>query len=341
MLEKAMDLRRIGLHPDFWHPVAWSDEVREGRMTPVSFAGQPIVLARPNGAALFALEDRCSHRQVPLHRGVLRGETVRCGYHGWTFDRGGACVDVPSLGRAGPNGVRAYPVREAHGLVFVFPGDPAKAGAVALPSHPAEADPAYRTRRLDRVIKCHYTFMHENLMDMNHQFLHRSLMGRIRPVLLRSSRGPGWVEAVYRFERTAGSRSLGERFMIGPAPTAEGVDAMVIRTGYPYQTLTFARAGSAKPELDLWLSYVPLDKEQRVNRSFGLMSVKKPSVPGLVHLFWPFICFFTDGIFAQDQWIVEAEQRAWDDQGCDQNKEIFPLIRQLREVLAAGGVPLS
>ena len=25
-----------------------------------------------------------------------------------------------------PNGVRSYPCREAHGLIFIYPGDPAK-----------------------------------------------------------------------------------------------------------------------------------------------------------------------------------------------------------------------
>jgi len=332
-----MDLRRVGLHPNFWHPVAWSDELKTGKMLAASFAGDPIMLARPVEGGLFALADRCSHRQVPLTKGVLSGEGVRCGYHGWKFGRDGACIDVPSLGKAGPNGVRAYPVAEADGLVFVYPGE---GTPPPLPSHPAATDPEYKTRRLDRRIKCHYSFMHENLMDMNHQFLHRSLMGSIRPVLLQTRRGPGWIEATYRFERVGGGQSLGEKFMIGPSSKVEGVDAMVIRTQYPYQTLTFARAGSAKPELDLWLSYVPVDKEQRQNRSFGLMSIKKPGFPGLIHLFWPFICLFTDGIFGQDQWIVEAEQRAWDDQGGDRNKEIFPLIQALREVLAQGGVPL-
>ena len=42
----------------------------------------------------------------------------------------------------------------------------------------------YKTRTLDRTIGCHWSFMHENLMDMNHQFLHRSVLGRIRPELL-------------------------------------------------------------------------------------------------------------------------------------------------------------
>ena len=180
-------------------------------------------------------------------------------------------------------------------------------------------------------------------MDMNHQFLHRRLMGGIQPILLGKSRGPDWVEAVYRFKRVSGGQPLGERFMVGDRAKAAAdgePDTMVIRTQYPYQTLTFRKAGNAKPGLDLWLAYVPVDSEQRTNHSFGLMMIKRPSLPGLIHLFWPFIRLFTDGIFTQDHAIVEEEQKAYDAQGGDLNQEVFPVINDLREVLVANGVPL-
>lgn len=340
------DLRRIGLHPDFWQPLAMSKDVAAGRTRGVSFAGAPIVLARSESGTLFALEDRCAHRQVPLRLGTVCGDALKCGYHGWTFAADGRCVDVPSLGTKDglPGGVRSYPCREAYGLAFVFPGDAARAASVPFPAVPAQPDPDYKTRTLSRRIRCHYSFMHENLMDMNHQFLHRSLMGGIKPALLRREKGPDWVEAVYRFSRVSGRQSLGERFMVGEkgaGAAASDPDVMVIRTQYPYQTLTFRKAGTSKPALDLWLSYVPVDAEQRVNHSYGLMSVRKPSVPGLIHLFWPFIAWFTDGIFAQDQRIMEEEQKAWDAQKGDRNNELFPVINDLRDVLRRNGVPPS
>ncbi len=193
-------------------------------------------------------------------------------------------------------------------------------------------------------MKCHYSFMHENLLDMNHQFLHRSLMGSIRPTLLGLKKGPDWVEAVYTFSRVGGGQSFGELFMIegsSGGPDLREHDLMTIRTQYPYQFLQFIRSDQTKPSLDLWLSYAPVDKEQRVNHSIGLMMIKKPSIPGLIHLFWPFIVWFTEGIFLQDRNIVELEQRAHDLQGGDWNQEIFPVIRSLRELLVKQGVPLG
>ena len=108
-----------GKYPDYWYPVAWCDELKPGRTLGRRFAGQPIVLYRGNSGQAFALEDRCAHRQVPLHLGVVAGDELKCHYHGWTYDRGGKCVDVPYLGKERlPNGVKSYPLREIDGLIF-------------------------------------------------------------------------------------------------------------------------------------------------------------------------------------------------------------------------------
>jgi len=337
------DLRQIGVHRDYWYPLVRSQKLKKGAAFAAAFAGEPIVLIRAKSGALFALEDRCAHRQIPLSAGVVSGERLRCGYHGWTYDGSGKCVSVPYLGKNDPlpNGVRSYPCREAYGFIFIFPGDPAQGLDGKFPIVSSQTDSHYKTRYLDRVIRCHYSFMHENLMDMNHQFLHRRLMGGIRPSLLELNQGDNWIEAVYTFSRVSGRQSLGEKFMIGKRAGSERIrehDVMTIRTQYPYQTLQFIRADQEKPSLDLWLAYVPVDHMQKFNHSLGLMMIRRPSIPGLIQLFWPFIVFFTEGIFGQDRWIVESEQRAYDDQGGDWNQEIFPVIRELRNLLFRQGV---
>ncbi len=339
-----VDIRKIGIDPEFWYPFARASELRRGQIIGTSFAGAPIALVRTGKGRVFALEDRCAHRQVPLHAGVVSGECIQCGYHGWMYDAAGRCINVPYLdsARSLPNGVHAYPCREAHGLIFVYPGrgDPARVTFPELPSH---ENGHYRTRYLDRSVACHYSFMHENLMDMNHQFLHRRLMGKIRTRLLAQRCSGDCVEADYTFVRAAGRRSLGERFMIERKRTQDcghSHNRMTIATTYPYQTLRYWPAGSTEPALDLWNVYVPTDAEQRRNRTFGLMMVRRPGFPGLIHLLWPFITRFTDGIFADDRWIVEEEQRAFDRQGRDENQEVSPVILALRALLVKRGVPI-
>ena len=158
------DLRRIGTHPDYWYPVAWSRELKPCQPLGVRFAGEPIVVYRGASGRAFALEDRCAHRQVPLHMGTVHGDGLKCGYHGWTYDCAGKCIEVPYLGAGHlPNGVRSYPVHEIDGMIFVFPGNPEFADARRPVSAGAKADQRYLTRRLYREVACHYTFMHENL----------------------------------------------------------------------------------------------------------------------------------------------------------------------------------
>ena len=57
----------------------------------------------------------------------------------------------------------------------------------------------------------------------------------------------------------------------------------------------------------------------------------------LIEAAWPFITMFTEQIFREDKEIVEMEQAAHDAQGADWNNEVFPPIKDLREVLARCG----
>ena len=202
-------------------------------------------------------------------------------------------------------------------------------------------NPAYKTRFFGREIACHYSFMHENLMDMNHQFLHRRLMGTIIPRYLGRRSGPDWFEIDYTFARTAGSKPLGEQVVFGSAKGGSKAnrDLMRIRTEYPNQTLQIF-AGEDEPVMSLWINYVPLDRAQRTNRTFGMISIRRPKIPLLLEAAWPALVWFTEAIFREDRGIVESEQRAHDEQGTDWNQEVFPAMHDLRALLSRCGVPI-
>ncbi|MFI0897391.1 Rieske 2Fe-2S domain-containing protein [Streptomyces sp. NPDC020983] len=338
------DLRRVGLHPDHWYPVALSREVRRGKTVATSFAGERIALYRGRSGAVHALEDRCAHRQVPLSMGVVDGDALRCCYHAWAYRGDGRISQIPYLSKGDarpPRGVRGYPVREAYGMVFVFPGDPDLAQTATLPQLPAYGPAGYRTMTYSRTVRCHYSFMHENLLDMNHQFLHRGVVGRLRPRLLDARTGPRSVEARYLFRHDGGKRNRGANLLAREGlGGSDSSDVMTIRTEYPYQTLDLVPEGAERPAFRLWAAYVPEDAEQRTCHVYGLLMIEKPRVPGVLQLAWPLIRRFTERVFAEDRMAVEAEQRAWDEQGEDRNHEVFPLILDVREVLRRNGVPL-
>jgi hypothetical protein len=115
---------------------------------------------------------------------------------------------------------------------------------------------------------------------------------------------------------------------------------MTIRTGYPYQTLKIWTSGEL-PVMDLWIAYTPQDREQRTNRTFGLLSIQRPKPGFLLDMGWPVLVWFTERIFTEDRAIVELEQAAHDAQGADWNQEVFPPIRELRGVLGRCGVPIE
>jgi phenylpropionate dioxygenase-like ring-hydroxylating dioxygenase large terminal subunit len=338
------DLRRVGINPNFWYPVAVSRSVRKGKTFAATFAGERIALYRGMSGTVYALEDRCAHRQIPLSMGVVEGDVLRCCYHAWAYRGNGRISQIPYLPKNAarpPRGVRSYPVREAYGLVFVFPGDPQNADGAALPELPEFDSAKHKTMTFSRTVSCHYSFMHENLLDMNHQFLHRGVVGRIKPTLLGYDATPDSVEARYLFSHAGGKKNSGAGLLASKSVGgSSSPDVITIRTGYPYQTLRLVPQGAELPAFSLWVAYVPEDAEQRTNHVYGLLMIEKPPVPGAIHLAWPLIRRFTERVFAEDRTAVEAEQRAWDEQGEDWNHEVFPLIMDVRHVLRSNGVPL-
>ena len=72
----------------------------------------------------------------------------------------------------------------------------------------------YKTRRLNREVACHYTFMHENLFDMNHQFMHRKNMGSIKARCIGRRHGEDWAEVEYTFSRNRRSSVDGEKVIV-------------------------------------------------------------------------------------------------------------------------------
>jgi hypothetical protein len=166
-------------------------------------------------------------------------------------------------------------------------------------------------------------------------------MGRIKAILLDTREGEGWFEVDYTFERTAGKQNLGERLILGtPKPREDGArDTMTIRTAYPHQTLQFRLAGETETVLELWNAYVPVNAAQSVSHQYGLLAIRTPTIPLVTPLVWPLIVRFTEKIFAEDRWIMELEQEAFDAQGADWNQEISAPVLAVRALLRSRGVP--
>lgn len=159
-----------------WYVAAWDHEITRA-LTPVRMLDQALVLYRSSDGSVAALEDACPHRKLPLSMGRLVGDQVECGYHGLTFDATGTCTRVPGAERIPHRAcVRAYPVQERYGLVWVWMGDPALADPAHIFDVPNWGDPAWGVNRGDAMtIGCDYLYMTDNLLDPSHvAWVHRS-----------------------------------------------------------------------------------------------------------------------------------------------------------------------
>ncbi|HEY2597291.1 MAG TPA: Rieske 2Fe-2S domain-containing protein, partial [Candidatus Dormibacteraeota bacterium] len=85
---------------NYWSPIGTADEVGE---QPKKFRllDEDIVVFRDR-EGVVALKDLCIHRGTSLALGTIDNGVLRCAYHGWEYDRTGACVRIPALPEGSP-----------------------------------------------------------------------------------------------------------------------------------------------------------------------------------------------------------------------------------------------
>lgn len=112
----------------YWVPAALSSELPEPEGSPlrVRLLGESLIAYRTAAGAVGLMQSNCPHRGASLFYGRNEGEGLRCVYHGWKFDLGGRCVDLPSepADSSFKDKVKAvaYPCVERAGLIWTYMG---------------------------------------------------------------------------------------------------------------------------------------------------------------------------------------------------------------------------
>jgi len=170
-----------------WYAACWARDLTGDAPVAKTILGDPMVLWRTDAGAPVALEDRCCHRHLPLSRGRLTGPTIQCGYHGLEFDASGACVKVPGQSRIPPGAaVASWPASERHSMIWVWPGELAKADPALIPDLWWLDDPRWACAPGYLHVKADYRLLIDNLLDLTHvSYLHkRTLAGDPREALV-------------------------------------------------------------------------------------------------------------------------------------------------------------
>jgi len=89
--------------PNGWFQIAYSDELEPGAVLPLQYFGKDLVLFRGESGEVALLDAFCPHLGAHLgHGGVVEGNRIRCPFHAWEFDGGGACRNVPYAKKVPP-----------------------------------------------------------------------------------------------------------------------------------------------------------------------------------------------------------------------------------------------
>jgi len=80
----------------------------------VHLHGLPIAIFRTQTDEVFALEDRCPHKNGPLSQGIVHDRKVTCPLHGWVIELEKGTAMAPDEGCT-----PTYPLRVTNGVIEI------------------------------------------------------------------------------------------------------------------------------------------------------------------------------------------------------------------------------
>jgi phenylpropionate dioxygenase-like ring-hydroxylating dioxygenase large terminal subunit len=141
-------------------------------------AGEPIVVARDADGVLGAFYNMCVHRGVEVAQGCGNARTLKCPYHGWTYDLSGRLTGAGYMKESKGfvrEGLRMTPLGLDTWRRSIFVSfNPM---APPLSEHVAEWEKDFGSlrpdacrlgNRLELDLACNWKFVPENLMDFYH-----------------------------------------------------------------------------------------------------------------------------------------------------------------------------
>lgn len=160
--------RALPPYPTGWYVLAFSDQLRGGRVLSRSFAGRELVLWRTRAGRAVAMDAYCPHLGAHFgHGGTVDGERLRCPFHGFCFDPDGACVATGYSSKPPPTAtVATWPLRETNGMLLVWHALDGAAPAWEVPAIETRGWSAPVYRRF--VLATHPQETTENSVDLGH-----------------------------------------------------------------------------------------------------------------------------------------------------------------------------
>ena len=327
-------VRAAGLSPDYWYPVEWDRNVRRGQVIDATFWNLSIAVFRGKNGSLYAVENRCAHRQLKLSLGVVGDCTITCGYHGWMYDGAGRCTQMfhDLFGHTFPRiKIASYPVQVKHGLIWVFPGSPALAEVHQIPDIPELDGPRpWGSIAIDVLWRAHHSMIIDNICDFTHEYLHRKRKPFTEARLTMMEPEPDRV--LLGYDTKVGQGRFSGLFV---DRKRTNTNAMKLAYEYPYQW------ANTDDKIKHWCFLLPIDAQtsrvffifyfshEMLKVPFVPLRVPRPLVRAIMAASKRMI---VKPLLDEDGAAVEAEQQAWKKHYDQPIAELNPVVHQFQQL---------
>ena len=166
----------------YWLPVEYSAKLEpDGQPRRVRVLGEDLLAWRDTGGTPSFVQPRCPHRGAGLFFGRNEGDGLRCAYHGWKFDVGGSCVDMPNEPAASnfknKVKIKAYRGADYGGLTWIYMGED-QANPPGVPQFEWGQVPEENIQYTHKLVyECNWMQALEGEIDSTHvYFLHSRLI---------------------------------------------------------------------------------------------------------------------------------------------------------------------
>lgn len=288
--------------PNRWYAVLDSREVPKRRPVSALRLGERLVLWRDESGRVCCAAERCAHRGAALSAGKVVEGCVECPFHGFRYDADGRCRLIPANGRSAEVPPRfkvaSWPVREAHGFVWLWHGERPAEG-LPEPAFFDDLEGLHSTGFRDRW-PVHYSRAVENQLDVMHlPFTHATTIGRGGRTLVDGPLVEWLSEDRFRFH-------VFNRLDDGTAPRKAA--ELQAGAGAVYLDFVFPNLwqNHIADSLRVVAAFAPVDDANTV--IYLRMYQKSVLVPGLREIFEWTMMRFNRAVLGQDRRVVVTQR---------------------------------
>ena len=102
-----------------WHCLASREYTEKPQM--LNYFGTRQVAFRGESGKVVILDAFCPHMGADLSKGCVKGDSIVCPFHAWSWGADGVCDDIPYAKRIPAKAViKSWPTTEENGLLFVW-----------------------------------------------------------------------------------------------------------------------------------------------------------------------------------------------------------------------------